>query len=101
MPEALPIGIEREVTLHIESGPRRQCVDVFELHTGGGESTGLPRSLRLPPHTVSSFGYRLRPTARGALRLEGVQFRLLTTWRLWRPRLAEHPFELQSIMCLS
>src|SRR3546814_3945986 len=54
MPEALPIGIEREVTLHIESGPRRQCVDVFDLHPGGWESTGLPRSLRLPPDTVSS-----------------------------------------------
>src|SRR3546814_12759865 len=61
MPEALPIGIEREVTLHIESGPRRQCVDVFDLHPGGWESTGLTRSLRLPPDPVSSFGYRLRP----------------------------------------
>src|SRR3546814_15687620 len=84
MPEALPIGIEREVTLHIESGPRRQCVDVFDLHPGGWESTGLPRSLRLPPDTVSSFGYRLRPTARGDFRFEGVQLRLLSPWRLWR-----------------
>lgn len=84
LPEALPIGIEREVTLHIESGPRRQCVDVFDLHPGGWESTGLPRSLRLPPDTVSSFGYRLRPTARGDFRFEGVQLRLLSPWRLWR-----------------
>src|SRR3546814_6648665 len=77
MPEALPIGIEREVTLHIESGPRRQCVYVFDLHPGGWESTGLPRSLRLPPDTVSSFGYRLRP------------------------RSEEHTSELQSLMRIS
>src|SRR5690606_17078316 len=84
LPEALPIGIEREVTLQIESGPRRQRVDVFDLHPGGWESTGLPRSLLLPPDTVSSFGYRLRPTARGDFRFEGVQLRLLSPWRLWR-----------------
>lgn len=84
LPEALPVGIEREVTLHLESGPRRQRVDVFDLHPGGWESTGLPRSLRLPPDTVSSFGYRLRPTARGDFRFEGVQLRLLSPWRLWR-----------------
>src|SRR3546814_19573961 len=82
MPEALPSGIEREVTLHIESGPRRQCVDVFDLHPGGWESTGLPRSLPLPPDTVSSFRYRLRPTARGDFRFEGVQLRLLSPCRL-------------------
>src|SRR5690606_21305129 len=84
MPEALRIGIEREVTLHTDAGPRRQRVDVFDLHPGGWESTGLPRSLRLPPDTVSSFGYRLRPTARGDFRFEGVQLRLLSPWRLWR-----------------
>src|SRR3546814_8127123 len=42
------------------------------------------RSLRLPPDTVSSFGYRLRPTARGDFRFKGVQLRLLSPWRLWR-----------------
>src|SRR3546814_1307642 len=39
---------------------------------------------RSPPDTVSSFGYRLRPTARGDFRFEGVQLRLLSPWRLWR-----------------
>src|SRR3546814_17025211 len=34
--------------------------------------------------TVSSFGYLLRPTARGDFRFEGVQLRLLSPWRLWR-----------------
>src|SRR5690606_14638982 len=84
LPEALPVGIEREVVLQVESGPRRQRVDVFDLHPGGWESTGLPRALVLPPDTVSSFGYRLRPTARGDFRFEGVQLRLLSPWRLWR-----------------
>src|SRR3546814_11650060 len=38
----------------------------------------------MPPETVSGFGYRLRPTARGDFRFEGVQLRLLSPWRLWR-----------------
>ena len=84
IPEVLPIGIEREVTLHLESGPRRQRVDVFDLHPGGWESQGLPRRLVLPPQTVSSFGYRLRPNARGDFSFDGVQLRLSSPLRLWR-----------------
>lgn len=84
LPEALPVGIEREVVLQLESGPRRQRVEVFDLHPGGWESQGLPRTLVLPPGTVSSVGYRLRPTARGDFRFDGVQLRLSSPWRLWR-----------------
>jgi uncharacterized protein (DUF58 family) len=84
LPEALPIGIERDVTLHLESGPRRQRVDVHDLHPGGWESQGLPRRLLLPPQTVSSFAYRLRPNGRGDFSFDGVQLRLLSPWRLWR-----------------
>ncbi|HVI57803.1 MAG TPA: DUF58 domain-containing protein [Luteimonas sp.] len=84
LPEALPVGIEREVVLQLESGPRRQRVEVFDLHPGGWESQGLPRTLVLPPGTVSSVGYRLRPTARGDFQFDGVQLRLSSPWRLWR-----------------
>ncbi len=84
VPEALPVGIEREVVLRLEAGPRRQRVEVFDLHPGGWESQGLPRTLVLPPGTVSSVGYRLRPTARGDFRFDGVQLRLSSPWRLWR-----------------
>jgi uncharacterized protein (DUF58 family) len=84
VPEALPVGIEREVVLQLESGPRRQRVEVFDLHPGGWESQGLPRTLVLLPGTVSSVGYRLRPTARGDFRFDGVQLRLSSPWRLWR-----------------
>ncbi|WP_242112038.1 DUF58 domain-containing protein [Luteimonas aquatica] len=84
IPEALPIGIEREVLLHVEGGPRRQRVDVHDLHPGGWEAHGLPRALALAPGTVSSFPYRLRPDARGDFVFDGVQLRLLSPWRLWR-----------------
>src|SRR5690606_39062853 len=59
-------------------------VDVFDLHPGGWEASGLPRTLVLPADTVSSFGYRLVPTARGDFRFEGVQLRVHAPWRLWR-----------------
>ena len=84
IPEVLPIGTEREVILHIESGPRSQRVDVHDLHPGGWEVQGLPRRLRLPPQTVSSFTYRLRPNARGDFSFDGVQLRLSSPFGLWR-----------------
>ncbi|MGV8932916.1 MAG: DUF58 domain-containing protein [Luteimonas sp.] len=84
IPEALPIGIERDVSLHLESGPHRQRVDVCDLYPGGWEAQGLPRRLQLPARTVSSVRYRLRPTARGDFSFEGVQLRLLSPLRLWR-----------------
>ena len=84
VPEALAIGIEREVTLHVESGPRAQALDVHDLHPGGWSATGLPRRLTLPANTVSSFSYTLRPDARGDFSFAGVQLRLLSPLRLWR-----------------
>lgn len=84
LPDALPVGIERDVVLKLEAGPRRQRVDVYDLHPGGWESHGLPRRLALPANTVSSFSYRLRPSARGAFTFDGVQLRLLSPLWLWR-----------------
>jgi uncharacterized protein (DUF58 family) len=84
IPEALPIGVERDVTLHLECGPRAQRVDVHDLHPGGWASQGLPRRLALQPGKVSSFSYRLRPDARGDFTFAGVQLRLLSPLRLWR-----------------
>lgn len=84
IPEALPIGVEREVVLRMEPGLRRQRVDVHDLHPGGWEAQGLPRRLTLAPGTVSSFGYRLRPNARGDFAFDGVQLRLFSPMGLWR-----------------
>jgi len=84
VPEALPLGVEREVVLQVEPGARRQRVDVHDLHPGGWEASGLPRTLALEPGMVSSVGYRLRPNARGAFEFEGVHLRLHSPLRLWR-----------------
>ncbi|KAF1712214.1 DUF58 domain-containing protein [Pseudoxanthomonas kalamensis DSM 18571] len=92
LPDALPLGVEREVGLRIESSLRRQRVDVFDLHPGGWPSQGLPRTLSLLPATASEFSYRLRPNMRGDASFDGVQLRLHSPWRLWRQtRLAGAP----------
>lgn len=83
LPEALPIGVEREVTLHLESGPRRQRVDIHDLHPQPWDAQGLPRRLTLAPKTVASFAYRLRPNARGDFVFDGVHLRLHSPLRLW------------------
>src|SRR5690606_25939660 len=68
VPEALALGVEREVRLELEPGARAVRVDVHDLHPGGWEAHGLPRRLALAPGMVSAVGYRLRPDARGDFR---------------------------------
>ena len=89
--EALPLGIERNVGLRIESRVR-QRVDVFDLHPSGWPMQGLPQSLALTAGTAASFSYRLRPIHRGDAVFDGVQLRLHSPLRLWRQsRLAGAP----------
>ncbi|NDK39374.1 DUF58 domain-containing protein [Pseudoxanthomonas gei] len=82
IPQVLPLGIEREVTLRVESRVR-QRVDVFDLHPGSWPAQGMPQTLKLAADTASTFSYRLRPIARGDASFEGVQLRLASPLRLW------------------
>lgn len=83
LPEALPLGVERDVALRIESA-RRLRVEVFDLHPGEWHARGLPRRLTLAPETATTFAYRLHPGARGSFCFDGVQLRLDSPLRLWR-----------------
>ena len=83
IPEALPLGIEREVSLRVES-MIRQRIELFDLHPGGWPAQGLPQALALAPSTASTFSYRLRPIARGNAVFEGVQLRMASPLRLWK-----------------
>lgn len=95
IPEALPLGIERDISLRIES-MSRQRVDVFDLHPGAWPSQGLPRHVRLAAATASTFSYRLRPIARGDAVFAGVQLRLASPLRLWRQsRIAGAPQQVR------
>jgi uncharacterized protein (DUF58 family) len=78
-----PIGVERPVSLSLESGERLQRLDVFDLHPGGWRMRGLPRSLRLNRGEVASFDYHLCANVRGDFHFQGVQMRLHSPWRLW------------------
>lgn len=78
-----PIGIERTVTLSLETEEKRQRLDVFDLHPGGWRMHGLPRRLQLRAGEVTSFDYQLCANARGDFQFEGVQLRLHSPWRLW------------------
>jgi uncharacterized protein (DUF58 family) len=83
IPDTWPIGIERPVTLDLESDAHRQRLDVFDLHPGGWRMHGLPRRLQLRPGEAASFDYHLCASARGDFRFEGVQLRLHSPLRLW------------------
>jgi len=77
-----PIGIERPVTLSLET-PQGMTLDVFDLHPGGWSMQGLPRRLRLKRGEIASLDYQLRAKARGDFRFDGVQLRLHSPLRLW------------------
>jgi len=78
-----PIGIERPVTLNLESDEHAQRLDVFDLHPGGWRMHGLPRRLQLQAGEAASFEYHLCAHARGDFRFDGVQLRLHSPLRLW------------------
>ena len=96
LPDALPLGVERNVTLVLDAGARAQRVDVHDLHPTGWIATGLPRRLQLAADASTRFDYALRPTERGDARFDGVHLRLHSPWRLWtRARVVGAPVKLQ------
>ena len=90
LPEAWPIGVEREVELRIEHYGRRQRVTVHDLHPGDWdahrvEDDGeMPRTLVLAGDSVSMLRYRLKPEVRGNFTFAGTQLRLASPLGLWR-----------------
>ena len=85
LPEALPLGVEREAGLRIDSA-QRQTLDVFDLVPSGWWMRGLPRRVTVPAASETHLTYRLRPTARGRFDFPGTHLRLHSAWRLWRQR---------------
>jgi len=79
-----PMGVERPVRLSLQSGTRRQRLDVFDLHPGSWNVRGLPRHLQLERGELASFDYHLRANARGDFSFDGMHVRLHSPWRLWR-----------------
>lgn len=82
LPDALPVGHRREVELRI-TAPRRQWLEVFDLHPSGWPAEGLPRRLRAGPGEATVLRYRLTAAARGLAEFPGTQLRLASPWRLW------------------
>ncbi|MBN6149815.1 DUF58 domain-containing protein [Xanthomonas sp. AmX2] len=92
LPEALPLGVEREAVLHIDSA-QRQRVDVFDLVPSGWRMHGLPRRITLAAASQTQLGYRLQPTARGRVEFAGTHLRLHSAWRLWWQRRSAGPVQ--------
>ncbi len=82
LPEALPLGVQRDVVLHLDSA-QRQRVDLFDLVPSGWELQGLPQRMTLPAAHQTQVRYQLRPTARGRFVFDGTHLRLHAPWRLW------------------
>ncbi|WP_101926284.1 MULTISPECIES: DUF58 domain-containing protein [Luteimonas] len=84
MAEAWPIGLVREVVLHLDGGAAGQRLDVHDGHPPHWTLQGLPRRVRLAADTVTHVPYTLQPTLRGEAAFAPVQLRLLSPLGLWR-----------------
>ena len=90
LPEAWPIGVERDVELRIEHYGRRQRVTVHDLYPGDwdivpdGVARDMPRTMTLAADSVATLSYRLRPSVRGNFSFQGTQLRLHSPLWLWR-----------------
>ena len=87
LPGVVPVGVERECTLHLAPGDDAgQHVEVFDLLPGEWPVSGLPRALDLRPGVEAAFAYRFTPGERGRFEFAGCQLRLRSPLRLWRQR---------------
>ena len=84
MPDALPVGVVRDIALLLDNGAATLRVDVHDLHPVGWQADGLPRTLSLAPHSETRIDYTLRPLERGDAEFAGIHLRLHAPWRLWR-----------------
>jgi uncharacterized protein (DUF58 family) len=87
LPGVVPVGVERECQLHLETGDGHALqVEVFDLLPGEWPIQGLPRTLDLVPGNETSFSYQFTPNRRGNFEFPGCQLRLRSPLRLWRQR---------------
>jgi len=95
LPEALPVGHSREVELQFTS-PRRQHLEVFDLHPVGWPVQGLPQQLQVAPGQATSMRYTLTAAARGLAQFPGTQLRLRSPLWLWtQSRVAGAPRQVR------
>jgi uncharacterized protein (DUF58 family) len=87
LPRIVPVGVEREVWLHLRTGDARAVhLDVHDLLPGDWDVQGLPRKLHVHPGRELSMSYKFVPGQRGAFEFPGCQLRLRSMLRLWRQR---------------
>ena len=72
IPAVLPVGVEREVGLRLQTFTRRSIrCDVHDLHPGHWLTFGLPRQVTLTPHRELALSYRITPAERGSHEFPG------------------------------
>ena len=87
LPRIVPVGVEREATLHLQAAGRHsQHLQVHDLLPGDWAASGLPRAVDLHPGTDLALPYRFVPGERGAFEIPGCDLRLRSRWRLWQQR---------------
>ncbi|MGH8105475.1 MAG: DUF58 domain-containing protein, partial [Arenimonas sp.] len=77
IPAVLPVGVEREVGIRLQTFTRRKLrCDVHDLHPGHWLTFGLPRAVTLTPHRELAMTYRITPAERGSFEFPGCQLRV-------------------------
>lgn len=83
MPHAFAIGRRREVAMRVAyDGSRALDIELFDLHPGEADVTGMPCAARLTPNTQTRLAWQLRFRERGDFTFAGTHLRFTGTFGL-------------------
>lgn len=84
VPHSLPVGIQRNVSLHITQDSQRPLtIELFDHAPAELAVQGLPLRFSLAPNTFAQPQYSIQPVERGRYEYQIAQARVLSPLQLW------------------
>jgi len=84
IPGSLPVGVKRDVTLHIKNNNLRALtLEVYDHHPHALHTEGLPLSLSIPADHHAELSYLVTAQQRGKHQFSHCQTRVLSPLGLW------------------
>ncbi len=88
LPQALPLGVDREITLRLENETEHaQELAVYDHPPSSMTIHDLPQRVRIGPSEGAQISYRVHPLVRGSYQFGLTELLLRSPWKLWDRRL--------------
>lgn len=88
LPQALPLGVDREITLRLENETEHvQELAVYDHPPSSMAIHDLPQRVLIGPSEGTKISYRVHPLVRGSYQFGLTELLLRSPWKLWDRRL--------------